>query len=171
MELPVLGWKRSKREQTRSLAWAELEPMVSRSPWQPERAGLRPKARHGSGTGVRARERGQGKRARESLEEATPKVCSQTRRKLAKSKPSITTFRPTPVSCGISERSLLCSIKSSLMRDFRVRRSLPVARPSADLSQPRAPPVGLSLATRSPGVGSQPCGAKYPRFCTDSKGV
>ena len=51
------------------------------------------------------------------------------------------------------------------MRDFRVRSSLPVARPTADLSQPCAPPVGLSLATRSPGVGSQPCGAKYPRFC------
>ena len=34
-----------------------------------------------------------------------------------------------------------------------------------------SPPVGLSLATRSPGVGSQPCGAKYPRFCADSKGV
>ena len=31
--------------------------------------------------------------------------------------------------------------------------------------------VGLSLATRSPGVGRQPCGAKYPRFCADSKGV
>ena len=60
-----------------------------------------------------------------------PKVCSQTRRKLAKSKPSKTTFRPTPVFCGITERSLLCSIKSSLMRDFRVRSSLPVARPAA----------------------------------------
>ena len=59
---------------------------------------------------------------------AAPNVCSQTRRKLAKSKPSKTTFRPTPVSCGITERSLLCSIKSSLMRDFRVRSSLPVAR-------------------------------------------
>ena len=79
---------------------------MSRSPWQPERAGLRPKARHGSGTGVRARERGAGKHARASLEEAAPKVCSQTRRKLAKSKPSKTTFRPTPVSCGITERSL-----------------------------------------------------------------
>ena len=67
--------------------------------------------------------------------------------------------------------SLLCSIKSSLMRDFRVRSSLPVARPAADLGQPCAPPVGLSRATRSPGVGSQPCGAKYPRFCADSKGV
>ena len=41
----------------------------------------------------------------------------------------------------------------------------------SDLSQPCAPPVGLSLATRSPGVGRQPCGAKYPRFCADSKGV
>ena len=48
-----------------------------------------------------------------------------------------------------------------------MRSSLPVARPTADLSQPCAPPVGLSLATRSPGVGSQPCGAKYPRFCAD----
>ena len=57
------------------------------------------------------------------------------------------------------------------MRDFRVRSSLPVARPTADLSQPCAPPVGLSLATRSPGVVSQPCGAKHPRFCADSKGV
>ena len=28
---------------------------------------------------------------------AAPKACSQTRRKLAKSKPSKTTFRPTPV--------------------------------------------------------------------------
>ena len=77
----------------------------------------------------------------------------------------------TVPSCGITERSLLCSIKSSLMRDFRVRSSLPVARPAADLSQPCAPPVGLSLATRSSGVGSQPCGAKYTRFCADSKGV
>ena len=80
-------------------------------------------------------------------------------------------FRPTPVSCGITERSLLCSIKSSLMRDFRVRSPLPAARPAADLSQPCARPVGLSLATRSPGVRSQPCGAKYPRFFADSKGV
>ena len=60
---------------------------------------------------------------------AAPNVCSQTRRKLAKSKPSKTTFRPTPVSCGIPERSLLCSIKSSLMRDFRVRSSLPRSSP------------------------------------------
>ena len=90
------------------------------------------------------------RKTRESeLGGVAPKVCSQTRRKLAKSKPSKTTFRPTPVSCGITERSLLCSIKSSLMRDFRVRSSLPVARPTADLSQPCAPPVGLSLATRS----------------------
>ena len=50
-------------------------------------------------------------------------------------------------------------------------QSAAVARPAADLSQPCAPPVGLSLATRSPGVVSQPCGAKYPRFCADSKGV
>ena len=102
------------------------------------------------------------RKTRESeLGGAAPKVCSQTRRKLAKSKPSKTTFRPTPVSCGITERSLFCSIKSSLMRDFRVRSSLPVARPAADLSQPWAPPVGLlSLVTRSPGVGSQPCGAR-----------
>ena len=81
---------------------------------------------------------------------AAQKACSQTRRKLAKSKPSKTTFRPTPVSCGITERSLLCSIKSSLMRDFRVRSSLPVARPTADLSQPYAPPVGLSLGHPQP---------------------
>ena len=87
------------------------------------------------------------RKTRESeLGGVAPKVCSQTRRKLAKSKPSKTTFRPTPVSCGITERSLFCSIKSSLMRDFRVRSSLPVARPTADLSQPYAPPVGLSLA-------------------------
>ena len=37
---------------------------------------------------------------------AAPKACSHTRRKLAKSKPSKTTFQPTPVSCGITERSL-----------------------------------------------------------------
>ncbi len=54
---------------------------------------------------------------------------------------------------------------------FRVRSSLPAARPAADLSQPCAPPVGLSPATRSPGVGSQSCGAKYPGFFADSKGV
>ena len=76
------------------------------------------------------------RKTRESeLGGAAPKVCSQTRRKLAKSKPSKTTFRPTPVSCGITERSLLCSIKSSLMRDFRVRSS--TAR-----SSPRSPRVG-----------------------------
>ena len=40
---------------------------------------------------------------------------------------------------------------------FQVRSSLPAARPAADLSQPCAPPVGLSPATRSPGVGSQLC--------------
>ena len=38
---------------------------------------------------------------------------------------------------------------------FRVRSSLPATRPAADLSQPCAPPVGLSPATRSPRVGSQ----------------
>ncbi len=75
------------------------------------------------------------RKTRESeLGGAAPKVCSQTRRKLAKSKPSKTTFRPTPVSCGITERSLFCSIESSLMRDFRVRSSLPVARPAAQAS-------------------------------------
>ena len=37
------------------------------------------------------------RKTRESeLGGAAPKVCSQTRRKLAKSKPSKTTFRPTP---------------------------------------------------------------------------
>ncbi len=54
---------------------------------------------------------------------------------------------------------------------FRMHSSLPAARPAADWSQPCAPPVGLSPATRSPGVGSQPYGAKYPGFCADSKGV
>ena len=127
-------------------------PCGSAGAWCPVRHGGQSapgcgrKPAHGSGTGVRARERGAGKHARASLEEQAPKVCSQTRRKLAKSKPSKTTFRPTPVSCGITERSLFCSIKSSLMRDFRVRSSLPVARPAADLIQPCAPPVGLSLA-------------------------
>ena len=58
---------------------------------------------------------------------AAPKVCSQTRRKLAKSKPSRTTFRPTPVSCGITERSLFCPVKSSLIRDFRVLALFTVA--------------------------------------------
>ena len=52
------------------------------------------------------------RKTRESeLGGVAPKVCSQTRRKLAKSKPSRTTFRPTSVSCGITERSLFCSIK------------------------------------------------------------
>ena len=54
---------------------------------------------------------------------------------------------------------------------FRVRSSLPAVRPAADLSQLCAHPVGLSPATRSPGVGSQLCGEKYPGFCADSKGV
>ena len=96
------------------------------------------------------------RKTRESeLGGAAPKVCSQTRRKLAKSKPSKTTFRPTPVSCGITERSLLCSIKSSLMRDFRVRSSLPVARPAADLSQPCAPP-GAPVARHPQPRGRKP---------------
>ena len=145
---------------------------MSRSPWQPERrrvvAECPPWVRH-----WRSYARTRHMKTRESERGgAAPKACSQTRRKLAKSKPSKTTFRPTPVSCGITERSLLCSIKSSLMRDFRVRSSLPVARPTADLSQPYAPPVGLSLAPPAvQGSGSQPCGAKHPRFCADSKGV
>ena len=45
------------------------------------------------------------------------------------------------------------------------------ARGQADSNTGPQSPVGLSLATRSPGVGSQPSGAKYPRFCADSKGV
>ncbi len=176
----------------RVLAQDEVRPFHSRTRWVPAEtdpagaaaplpgvpfamaararrvvAECQPRVRH-----WRSYARTRRRKTRESeLGGAAPKVCSQTRRKLAKSKPSKPTFRPTPVSCGIPERSLLCSIKSSLMRDFRVRSSLPVARPAADLSQPCAPPVGLSLATRCSGVGSQPCGAKYPRFCADSKGV
>ena len=42
---------------------------------------------------------------------------------------------------GIAERTASLEI-----------RLLPVARPAADLSQPCAPPVGLSLATRGRGV-------------------
>ena len=69
--------------------------------------------------------------ARERVWGSSSKGLLPDRRRLAWSKPSRTTSRPTPVSCGITERSLLCSIKSSLMRDFRVRSSLPVARPAA----------------------------------------
>ena len=77
---------------------------------------------------------------------AAPKACSQTRRKLAKSKPSRTTFRPTPVSCGITERSLFCSSK------VQSNQRLPGAQFTAR-SSPRSrfepavriPPVGLSL--------------------------
>ena len=115
------GRKRTLRERRRRC-------LASRSPWQPERAGLWPNASHGSGTGVRTQETQRMKTRESERGGAAPKACSQTRRKLAKSKPSKTTFRPTPVSCGITERSLLCSIKSSLMKDFRVRSSLPVAR-------------------------------------------
>ena len=38
------------------------------------------------------------------------------------SKPSRTTFRPTPVSCGITERSLFCPVKSSLINFASLRR-------------------------------------------------
>ena len=100
---------------------------------------------------------------------AAPNVCSQTRRKLAKSKPSKTTFRPTPVSCGITERSLLCSIKSSLMRDFRARSPLPAARPAADLSQPctpvwacRSPPAAQG-SEASPAARNTLASARIPR--------
>ena len=102
---------------------------------------------------------------------AAPKVCSQTRRKLAKSKPSKTTFRPNPCILRHHRTFALLLDKVQSNEELPGRSSLPVARPAADLSQPCAPPVGLSLATRSSGVGSQPCGAKYPRFCADSKGV
>ena len=34
-----------------------------------------------------------------------------------------------------------------------------------------ATPVPSIYSSASPWVGSQPCGAKYPRFCADSKGV
>ncbi len=116
--------------------------LVSRSPWRPERAELRPDARHGSGTGVRARERGAGKRARASLAEQpqrfAPRPAVSWR---SPNRPKRRSGQP-PVSCGITERSLLCSIKSSLMRDFRARSPLPAARPAADLSQPCAPPGG-----------------------------
>ena len=33
------------------------------------------------------------------------------------------------------------------------------------------PPVPSIYSSASPWVGSQPCGAKYPGFCADSKGV
>ena len=49
------------------------------------------------------------------------------------------------------------------MRGFRARSSLPVARPAADLSQPCAPPVGLSLATRSPAARNTLASARIPR--------
>ena len=75
------------------------------------------------------------------------------------------------VSSLYISKGCLNSASRSDTYSVRVRSSLPATRPSADLSQPCAPPVGLSPATRSPGVGSQPCGAKYPGFCTDSKGV
>ena len=56
------------------------------------------------------------RRARESeLGGAAPKVCSQTRRRLGRSKPSRSIPRPTPVSCGITGRSLFCPVKSSPM--------------------------------------------------------
>ena len=32
-------------------------------------------------------------------------------------------------------------------------------------------PVPSIYSSASPWVGSQPCGAKYPGFCADSKGV
>ena len=117
--------------QKRTLRERRRRCLASRSPWQPERAGVvaecQPRVRH-----WRSYARTRRMKTRESERGgAAPKVCSQTRRKLAKSKPSRTTFRPTPVSCGITERSLLCSIKSSLMRDFRVRSPLPVARHAA----------------------------------------
>ena len=49
----------------------ELGVLVFRSPWRPERVGLRPNAPHGSGIGVRTQERGAGERVRASLAERT----------------------------------------------------------------------------------------------------
>ena len=113
------------------------------------------------------------RRARESeLGGADPKVCSQARRRLARSKPSRTTLRPTLVSCGITGRSLFCAVKSSPM-GASAGAQFAALHSSCSRFEPasRAYPVGLSPATRSPEVGSQPCGAKYPGFCADSKGV
>ncbi len=39
---------------------------------------------------------------------------------------------------------------------FRVHSSLPAARPAAGFESAVPTPVGLSSATRSPGIGSQP---------------
>ena len=39
------------------------------------------------------------------------------------------------------------------------------------LGSPMGAPVPSIYSSASPWVGSQPCGAKYPGFCADSKGV
>ena len=44
----------------------------------------------------------------------------------------------------------------------RLQRDHDHGRPGSRFEPACAPPVGLSPATRSPGVGSQSCGAKYP---------
>ena len=84
-------------------------------------------------------------------------------------------FVPEVPQKGGNRRPGARSLSSFVFLDttgFQVCSSLPVARPTADLSQPAVcTPGGPVAATRSPGVGSQPCGAKCPGFCADSKGV
>ena len=146
--------------------------LVCHSPWRPECAGLRPNARHRSGIGVRTQEHGAEKYARASVGGAAPKVCSQTRRRLGRSKPSRTAFRPAPVSFGIIGHLLFCSVKSSPMGTSGCAQFAARSSPHSRFEPAScAPQVGLSPATRSPGVGSQPCGAKYPGFCADSGGL
>ena len=72
---------------------------------------------------------------------AAPKVCSQTRRKLAKPKPSRTTFRPTPVSCGITERFAL--LPGQVQSNQRL--------PGAQFTARSSPGSRFEPAVRTPG--------------------
>ena len=52
-------------------------------------------------------------------------------------------------------------------------QSAPLAEARGDFAHwvMLSPPVPSIYSSASPWVGSQPCGAKYPGFCADSKGV
>ena len=79
-----------------------------------------------------------------------------------------------PFGCNLMQHKVLALFHQHLMAEALHRTGCHApgrrrgSRPEPHLDQNVVPSI---YSSASPWVGSQPCGAKYPGFCADSKGV
>ena len=78
-------------------------------------------------------------------------------------------IEPAGMGWGMNEYGIRPLLPEALDRSFAAMNGSVIDDPEDSLRGAIGVPSIYSSA--SPWVGSQPCGAKYPGFCADSKGV